>query len=89
MTSQKWLSDEDFSPNSQAKSVWWHNIIIIVPDQIRFKNNATLYITAGDQKFQDYNTSKDVSLMIPLACNTGSIAGVLFQVRTAKFFKSN
>lgn len=80
MTSQKWLTDEDFDPSSQAKSIWWHQIIIIVPDQLRFKHNASLYITGGHQNYIRYNDSQDVTFSTVIACSTGSIAGVLFQV---------
>jgi hypothetical protein len=27
MTSQRWLTDADFSPNSDAKSIWWHYLV--------------------------------------------------------------
>lgn len=47
MTSQKWLTDEDFSESSQSKSLWWHYLVVIVPDEIKFKSNGTLYITGG------------------------------------------
>lgn len=39
VTSQKWLTDEDFSPNSQSKSIWWHIMLVLVPG-----NNIYIFI---------------------------------------------
>ena len=27
VTSQRWLTDADFSPDSTAKSIWWHMLV--------------------------------------------------------------
>ena len=89
MTSQKWLNDEDFAPTSQAKSIWWHILIIIVPDQIRFKNNGSIYLTGNGQGFVQWNTSEDVLLANILACSMGTITGVLFQVGNTELFQIN
>ena len=35
MTSQQWLTEVDFSVGSQAGSVWWHYLVVIVPDDVR------------------------------------------------------
>jgi PhoPQ-activated pathogenicity-related protein len=48
VTSQKWLTDEDFSPDSKTKSIWFHYLLVIVPDQIDWNQNATLYITGAN-----------------------------------------
>lgn len=85
MTSQKWLTDADFAPTSQAKSIWWHILIIIVPDVIRFKNNGSLYITGNAQGMVYWNSSEDAILAQVLACSMNSITGVLFQVRVYSF----
>ena len=29
MTSQKWLTDEDFSETSDSGSIWWHYLVSI------------------------------------------------------------
>lgn len=47
MTSQRWLTDADFSPNSDAKSIWWHYIVVVVPDHVKYTQNASLWITGG------------------------------------------
>ena len=35
VTSQAWLTDADFAPNSEMKSIWWHIMVVIVPDEIK------------------------------------------------------
>jgi PhoPQ-activated pathogenicity-related protein len=48
MTSQKWLNEEDYAPNSRTKSIWYHSLLVIVPDNIRHYRNASLWITGGN-----------------------------------------
>ena len=83
MTSQRWLTDADFVANSPGKSIWWHILIVIVPDQIRFKNNGTLYIKGYGMGIPPNNV-KDVVLTTIMACSVGTITGVLFQVRKVR-----
>lgn len=81
MTSQRWLTDSDFSDDSQAKSIWWHQLVVIIPDDLRFTRNATLYVTGGNQgSHQPTSTDEDIVLAAALAVNTGCITGTLFQV---------
>merc|ERR1719473_27114 len=35
MTSQQWLTPEDVT-----QSIWWHYLVVIVPDNVDFKRNA-------------------------------------------------
>ena len=42
MTSQQWLTDADFSPDSDTKSIRWHYLVVIVPDNVNWKRNGTL-----------------------------------------------
>jgi hypothetical protein len=81
MTSQRWLTDSDFSADSQSHSIWWHWLVIVVPDEVRWKQNATLYITGGTNGngLPDYD-GEDIVLAAGLALTTGTITGVLFQV---------
>lgn len=81
MTSQRWLTDADFDPSSEAKSLWWHILAIIVPDQIRFKNNGSLWITDGYNHAQlPGGNDEQILLAASLACETGTISGSLYQV---------
>jgi len=81
MTSQQWLTDDDFSPNSDSKSIWWHYLVVIIPEELRRTQNASIYITGGDVH-NDYPSadSEDVIVSAALACSTGQITGTLFGI---------
>jgi len=81
MTSLKWLNDEDFSPNSEVKSIWYHMLVVIVPSEIHWKNNATLWITGHGMGYKPTsNKDEDIALAASLAMGVGCITGVLFQI---------
>lgn len=81
MTSQKWLNDEDYSPNSEGKSIWWHMMVVIVPNEINWKNNGTLWITGHGMGYKPTSElDEDIALAAALAMGTGCITGVLFQI---------
>ncbi len=81
MTSQRWLTDDVFSPDSDAKSIWWHYLVVIVPENLQYTRNASLWITGGSvtSGFPSAR-DEDVALSAALATATGTITGVLFQV---------
>lgn len=80
MTSQRWLTDADFSANSQSGSIWWHYLVVIVPENIQYTRNATIWITGCDMNHIPTQHDEDVALSAALATNTGLVTGVLFQV---------
>ena len=80
MTSQNWLTDADFSPESQSKSLWWHILLVLVPDELAYERNATLYITGGDMNSIDVEKTEDTKVALSLATGTGVITGVLYQI---------
>lgn len=81
LTSQKWLEDEDYSSSSEAKSVWWHMLVVIVPDTINWKNNGTMWITGHGMGYRPTsNKDEDIALAASLAMGVGTITGVLFQI---------
>lgn len=81
MTSQKWLNDEDYAPTSQAKSIWWHYLVVIVPETVEFKQNATMWITGGSMS-SGYPSQNDEDILVSasLATSVGIITGALFQI---------
>lgn len=81
MTSQRWLTDADFSANSDSKSLWWHYLVVIVPDDLRFKQNGSLWITGGSVT-SGLPSPKDEDMYVSaaLAVTTGTITGVLYQI---------
>jgi PhoPQ-activated pathogenicity-related protein len=81
VTSQKWLDDADYSPNSEGKSIWWHMMVVIVPNDIKWSNNATLWITGHGMGYRPTsNKDEDIALAASLAMGTGTVTGVLFQI---------
>jgi PhoPQ-activated pathogenicity-related protein len=80
MTSQRWLTDADFAPSSQGGSIWWHILVVIVPDEVKWKSNGTLWITGWSMSGVPTSTDEDIVLTASLAMGTGTICGALFQV---------
>jgi PhoPQ-activated pathogenicity-related protein len=85
MTSQRWLTDADFSESSDAKSIWWHWLVVIVPDELKFTRNASMWITGGGMgSSPPVADSEDILVSAALACSVGSITGVLYQVECSE-----
>jgi len=81
MTSQRWLTDEDFSPDSQGGSIWWHYLVVMVPENLKYTTNATMWITGGSMSSSaPHAKDEDITLSAALACNTGTVTGALFQI---------
>jgi PhoPQ-activated pathogenicity-related protein len=81
MTSQRWLTDADFTADSPAKSLWWHYLVVIVPDKITHKSNATLWITGGSQTSGlPQPKDEDILVSAALATTACTVTGVLFQI---------
>lgn len=81
MTSQRWLTDADFAESSDAGSIWWHWVVVIVPDEIKFTRNASMWITGGGMSSNPPTAdSEDILVSAALACSVGTVTTVLFQV---------
>jgi PhoPQ-activated pathogenicity-related protein len=80
LTSQYWLTDADFAANSDGKSLWYHIVVVIVPDEVKYTSNATLYITGGGMDTLNVEGSEDVMVAQSLAVGTGVVTGVLFMI---------
>lgn len=80
MTSQQWLTPEDVT-----QSIWWHYLIVIIPDNVDYTRNATLWIT-GWKNTDPMPTAKDEDMVLAgaLAMGTGTITGALFQIPNEK-----
>lgn len=80
-TSQRWLTDDEFTEDSEVKSLWWHYLVIVVPDDIHWTANASLYITGGTNSAGiPAAKDEDIVLAASIAMGTGTITGALFQV---------
>lgn len=83
MTSQRWLTDADFSDTSDSGSIWWHYVTVIVPDNLNenFLRNASMWITGGSMGMGKPSVpSEDITLAAALALQTGTVTSVLFQI---------
>uniref|UniRef100_A0A7S3H7N8 Uncharacterized protein n=1 Tax=Spumella elongata TaxID=89044 RepID=A0A7S3H7N8_9STRA len=81
MTSQRWLTDADFSEGSQSGSIWWHYLVVIVPDNVQFTRNATIWITGGNMgNSAPHSRQEDVIVSAALATTLGTITGILYQI---------
>jgi len=81
MTSQRWLTDADFSPNSDSKSLWWHYLMVVVPNEVDFQKNASIWITGGNNPGSPPKaTDEDIWVTIALAMTTKTVCAALFQI---------
>ena len=87
MTSQTWLTEEEIP----GRSVWWHLMAVIVPDNLPEKediangaNLGGLWITGGSNHDVEVDPkSEDVKVTAELAVLTKSITAALFQIPNA------
>lgn len=81
MTSQKWLTDDDFSESSDSGSIWWHYLVVIVPDTVDWTRNASMWVTGWSQTsgFPQHN-DEDIALAAALAMGSNIVIGCLFQI---------
>lgn len=81
MTSQTWLTDAEFTEDSQSHSLWWHYLVVIVPEEVKFTRNASMWITGwGQGSSAPTSQDEDIIMSAALALNTGTITGALFQI---------
>jgi PhoPQ-activated pathogenicity-related protein len=76
MTSQQWLTYED-----SDRSIWWHYVVVVVPDKLTFTTTGAMYITGGDNTdgYPD-SSSEDVLLCVDIALTDHVVCTVLFQI---------
>lgn len=69
-----------------AKSVWWHYLVVIVPDNLKHTQNASLYVTGGgNDNSPPTKQNEDILVAVTLSVTTGIITGSLFQVTTVVY----
>lgn len=89
VTSQNWLTPGDFSSNSSSSNLWYHILVVIVPEKVEYKNNGSLYITGWGMPNADGSNlpthkDEDIRVAASLAVTTGIITGCLFQIPNEK-----
>jgi len=80
VTSQQWLDEtRAVGPNG---ALWTHQVLVIVPDEIKVKDRAMIYITGGCNENPGLPSATDEEplLMSLVSKQTGSIGVVLFQI---------
>jgi hypothetical protein len=87
MTSQRWLTDDDFKPYSPSKSVWWHQLVVVVPKKLNKQSGNSdtgwIWITGGDNTDggKPIDTKDgEVAIAGELAAATGTVCAVLRQI---------
>ena len=86
MTSQRWLTDDDFKQYSPSKSVWRHQLVVVVPKKLNKQlDTGWLWITGGDNEpdggFKPIDTKDgEVAIAGELAAASGTVCAVLLQV---------
>jgi len=95
MTSQTWLTEEHFAPGSAARSVWWHLMLVIVPNGVvAHPDKVLMYITNGGNTGNGtmgatdmtadpqkfFPSDEDVVLVSAVATKARTVAAVLFQI---------
>ena len=84
VTSQKWLTPEDFI--SPIGHVWTHSVLVIIPNRTAYADAGALWITGngnGDPDQLPSNTDEDVLVCASLAVTTGTVCTVLYQIPNA------
>jgi len=84
MTSQAWLTSGDwsFEPGKGTSPLWWHYMLVVVPDKIYYPDVGFIYITGGGNNPNDIpkNDSEDAFVVATVAINTGCVGAALFQI---------
>ena len=76
-TSQQWLTPEDTS-----RSVWWHLLVVVVPEHVEVQDTALLWLAEGhndEDTLQDI-TNKDLFVAANIATSTGMVAAVAYHI---------
>ena len=77
-TSQSWLN-----PELVVRSEWWHKLLIIVPDNVRVLDTATLWIEGVDNIHADDDINPDgynVQFLVNVSITQSMTSAIVFQV---------
>eukprot|EP00817_Percolomonadidae_sp_ATCC50343_P000466 CAMPEP_0117426118 /NCGR_PEP_ID=MMETSP0758-20121206/6284_1 /TAXON_ID=63605 /ORGANISM="Percolomonas cosmopolitus, Strain AE-1 (ATCC 50343)" /LENGTH=558 /DNA_ID=CAMNT_0005211071 /DNA_START=153 /DNA_END=1829 /DNA_ORIENTATION=+ len=79
LTSQQWLTEKDVS-----RSIWWHQIAVIVPATLNYTNSGFMYITGSGNPGnpEDVKPQTDEDLLLGVVCSVeiGAIGSVLWHI---------
>ena len=81
LTSQAWLTDEVFASDSDCKSVWWHMLFVVVPSNVAYSRNATMYVSGmSNNNALPGADDEDIKIAAYLAMGTQAVSAVLFHI---------
>jgi len=84
MTSQTWLTEDDFAEGSKHYHTWWHFLTVIIPENVDYANGGMMWITGGSNNGANTNPAgpdtDDIQIPGRIACNTRTVAVSLFQI---------
>lgn len=76
LTSQTWLS-----PADSNRYIWTHQLLVVVPDNLKDKNHATIYATGGSNHGGGPpSVNEDVLAAALTAVSTGTIGATVWQI---------
>jgi hypothetical protein len=77
MTSQQW-----FDSTVSDRPIWTHQLVVIVPDNVRYTTSAGLYVTGNcnDNPGVPSELDEDILVAAVLATTNGVITATLFQI---------
>jgi len=80
VTSLTWMNKtQQTGPFGSA--VWWHQVAVIVPKNLRFTNVSIVWINGNHNTDPLYgHTEKSLQLLDEISWNTGVVAVVIYQV---------
>jgi len=76
-TSQEWLTTEDTSQH-----LWWHIMVVVVPNHLEVKDTAMLWMTDGDNKDDFVPDLSDYNMLVvaDMATSTKTVVAAQFQI---------
>jgi PhoPQ-activated pathogenicity-related protein len=82
MTSQAWLTSADWHFADGSSPLWWHYMLVVVPDKVLYPDTGFIWITGGQNSVGDLptNDTEDAFVTSALAVNAGCVGAALFQV---------
>jgi len=80
-TSQQWLTPEDTSQH-----LWWHILVVVVPEHLEVNDTAMLWLADGENKDQFIPGLTDYNMVVvaDMATSSRMVCAALFQIPNGK-----
>lgn len=94
MTSQAWLTPQDWRHEHSNNGLWWHYMLVIVPDKLdpNHLDTGFLWITGGDNNPGDLPTNpyeEDPLVTASVCVANGVVGAALFQIPNQPLYFSD